>query len=29
MIVVVGTTGDEPGHWLVGNGQRSQGDLRQ
>ena len=29
MIVVVGTTGDEPGHWLVSDGRRSQSDLRQ
>ena len=28
MIVVVGTTGDEPSHWLVGDGRRSQSDLR-
>ena len=29
MIIVVGTTGDEPSHWLVDDGRRSQSDLRQ
>ena len=29
MIVIVGTMGDEPSHWLVGDGRRLQGDLRQ
>ena len=29
MIVVVGITGDEPGHWWLDDSQRSWGDLRQ
>ena len=29
VIMVIGTTGDEPSHWLVGDGRRSQSDLRQ
>ena len=29
MIVVVGTTGDEPSHKWLDDGQRLQGNLRQ
>ena len=29
MIIVVGTMGDEPSHWLVGDSRRSRSDLRQ
>ena len=29
MIIVVGTTGDEPGHWWLDDGQRLWSDLRQ